>query len=312
MSETALVNQQTGEILEGKKLSFTSEQIQLLKRTACKDATDDEFAVFLNVCQKVQLDPFAKQIFAVKYKGQLTTQTSIDGLRLIADRTGRYAPGKAPSFTYNAKNELESATAYVMKKVGDSWFEGAATAYYKEYVNSYNQLWQKLPHAMLAKCAESLALRRAFPNETNGLYAKEEMDQMNSAPVTENKYEIKKKDVSNEIERKKETVVDSAATPADHYIVDETSGGSDIRTMEDGVRREESKTKEKPLGTITDAQRKRVFAIMKSVGLTEEEIKNYILVEFAKESTRDLHWKEMNQLVEWMQSRSMESPLVGE
>jgi hypothetical protein len=38
-------------------------------------------------------------------------------------------------------------------------------------------MWQKMGPHMLAKCAESNGLRRAFPDQTGGLYTKEEMGQ---------------------------------------------------------------------------------------------------------------------------------------
>jgi phage recombination protein Bet len=144
---------------------------------------------FLTIAAATGLDPLLKQIYLVRRGGQYTTQVSIDGYRLIADRTGRYAPGREPSYEYDAEGRLLSATAYVKKFAGGVWHEIAATAFYDEYVQRTSggnptQMWKKMPHLMLAKCAEALALRRAFPGELGGVYTAEEMAQaQNSEPT---------------------------------------------------------------------------------------------------------------------------------
>lgn len=165
------------------------EKMQLLKDVFFKGASNDEFMLFAHACERTGLDPFMKQIYPVKRydsnlkKEAMTIQTGIDGYRLIAERTGCYAPGREPSFTYDKDNKLVSATAYVKKLTKDgTWHEIAATAFYEEYVQRTKEgipvaMWKKMPQNQLAKCAESLALRKAFPAELSGLYTKEEMEQ---------------------------------------------------------------------------------------------------------------------------------------
>ena len=166
-----------------------TDKIELLKRTVCKsaNASDDEFSLFLHVCHKSGLDPFSKQIYAIKRKGVMTIQTSIDGLRLIADRTGNYAPGRESTYAYNAEGGLLSATSYLKKKTEDGvWHEISATAFWAEYrpqkYTDNPDFWDKMPHVMLAKCAEAAAVRKAFPAETSGLYSDDEMQQADQAP----------------------------------------------------------------------------------------------------------------------------------
>ena len=160
--------------------SFTEDQVDLIKRSVCKNSSDNELKLFLYTCKHAGLDPLLKQIYAIKRGNTMTIQTSIDGLRLIAERTGKYSPGNEPKYAYNASNELQSATAYVNKMTADGkWHQVAATAYFSEYSQAFNgkltTFWNKMPHVMLAKCAEANALRKAFPFELAGLYSSEEM-----------------------------------------------------------------------------------------------------------------------------------------
>ena len=178
---------------------YDAEKVELIKDTIARGASDDELMLFLHLAQRSGLDPFSRQIYLIERRANVngewkTTrqpQTGIDGLRLIADRTDRYAPGRQPSYTYDAAGGLVTATAYVKKFVRGEWHEIAATAHYDEYVQRKkdgqpNQMWAEKPHIMLTKCAEALALRRAFPAEMSGLYTADEIrsgaDELPAAP----------------------------------------------------------------------------------------------------------------------------------
>lgn len=165
-------------------ISFSQEQTDLIKKQLCKNITDDELQFFAAVCKKTGLDPFMKQIYAVKRGDQMTIQTGIDGYRIIAERTGRYCPGRESTHQYKG-DRLVSSTSYVKKQTKDgTWHEVSVTAYLDEYKPNYkSQFWDTKPHIMLDKCAESLALRKAFPNELSGLYTSEEMDQAQNKSV---------------------------------------------------------------------------------------------------------------------------------
>lgn len=177
----------------GERYGFEREKVELIKSQIAKDASDSELALFLYTAQRVGLDPLARQIYCIMRKDRgvekMTIQTGIDGYRLIADRTGNYAPGRANTFEYDESGRLVSATAYVMKYVRGTWLEVSATAYWDEYVATFKDgnpmgLWGTKPRVMLGKCAEALALRRAFPAELSGIYTAEEMDAAgNDGPI---------------------------------------------------------------------------------------------------------------------------------
>lgn len=150
--------------LSGKKDQFSNEKIELIKATCCKGATDTELEMFLHACQRTGLDPMLKQIHAVKRfdKSQnrevMSIQVGIDGYRLIAERTGRYAPGKDTEYQYDKGGHLLSAKAFVKKQTNDgTWHEVGATAFFNEQVQTSREgrptmIWGQMPHVMLAKC----------------------------------------------------------------------------------------------------------------------------------------------------------------
>lgn len=164
------------------------ERLDLLRRTLANGLTDDEFSIFAARCNQAGLDPFANQIHAVKRQGKLCIQTGIDGFRLIADRTGNYAGSDDPLYEGeaeyrdggNTKVAPARATVTVRKIVQGQVFEVTRHAYWAEFFpknDSEAFMWKRMPHVMLAKCAEAQALRAAFPADLSGLYADEEMHQ---------------------------------------------------------------------------------------------------------------------------------------
>lgn len=177
-------------------LTFTPDQLDLIKRTICQGATDDELALFLYTAKRTGLDPLARQIYAVKRwdaKAQreiMTLQTGIDGYRLIAQRSGQHAGTDDAQFALDADGHALSASVTVYRLVVGQRVPFAATARFDEYAQrkkdgSATSMWAKMPFLMIAKCAEALALRKAFPAELSGVYTTEEMTQADAATVIE-------------------------------------------------------------------------------------------------------------------------------
>lgn len=155
---------------------------QFIRQNYCNGAPDPEASAFITICKRRGLAPEEKQIYLIKRGGNWTVQTSIDGYRLIAERTAAYAGSDEPIFVESGERLANGrpfplkATATVYKIVAGVRCPFTASAFWDEY-NAGTNLWLTMPHVMLAKCAESQALRKAFPADLSGIYTVEEMDQ---------------------------------------------------------------------------------------------------------------------------------------
>lgn len=169
-------------IIEG----YENDYVRLVKEAVDSEGklSLKDLIMYFRICESKNLDPLQKLIVPVKRKDKVTFQVSIDGFRLIAERTGRYAPGKQTEFLRDDKGKLIGATVFVKKLTSDgTWHEVSSTAFLEEYKPKFtNAFWSNMPSVMISKCAEAAALRRAFPDTFSGLYAEEEMDQAKEIP----------------------------------------------------------------------------------------------------------------------------------
>lgn len=166
---------------------------------------------FLQHCHRTGLDPIAKQIYAIKRGANWGIQISIDGARLVAQRSGQYAGQTPTQWTADgvtwvdawlAEDFPKAARVGVRRRgfdeplfavarwdsyvVMDDEYEGTYPNRRKTGKQTVSAMWKRMPDVMLAKVAEMLALRKAFPMELSGLYSAEEMEQADNAePMTD-------------------------------------------------------------------------------------------------------------------------------
>ena len=183
---------------------WTPQQAAVLQQSGIDNqVAPAELSAFLHLCQRTRLDPFSRQIYLIgrwdnrQQRKVYTPQTSIDGYRVVAHRV----------VAEQHVNLGYEDTVWCDKdgRWHDVWLSDAppaaakvtvlrdgqrfpAVALFREYVQTGKEnkaigLWGKMPAGQLAKCAEALALRKAFPHDLAGVYTAEEMAQAdNPAP----------------------------------------------------------------------------------------------------------------------------------
>lgn len=181
---------------EIQAVDYSPQQIQLIKNQIMPKANDGDLALFVQVCKKTGLDPFTRQIYAMSRRSKnergewvekWTYQVSIDGFRLIAARTGEYEgqtepqwcgdDGKWLTVWLEEKAPRAARVGVYRKGFREPCYAVARFDTYAQYTrdDKLTQFWANMPELMISKVAESLALRKAFPNELSGLYTPEEM-----------------------------------------------------------------------------------------------------------------------------------------
>jgi phage recombination protein Bet len=158
--------------------TVTDEQMSLITSTVAKGASPDQLKLYLYDCARRGVHPLDKLIHFTLVAGKYTPITSIDFLRSQAAATGEYAGSDDAVYAEGENGIPAAASVTVYRIVQGHRCSFAATARYDEYLpRSGAHMWSKMPYTMLSKCAEALALRKAFPQQTSGLYTADEMQQ---------------------------------------------------------------------------------------------------------------------------------------
>ncbi len=148
---------------------YSSKQIELVREVCAKGCSETEFLLMMQLARTYGLDPFARQIWCVRY-GQNPAQIFCgrDGYLAIAHRSGQF--DGMESGTKEVGGDIVGWCRVYRKDMSHP-FE--VEVQLKEYSTGKN-LWLSKPRIMIQKVAESSCLRRAF--SISGLYAPEEFD----------------------------------------------------------------------------------------------------------------------------------------
>lgn len=184
----AMVHHVNGPGLAKADLStrFTPEQRQIILDTCCGGAPAHEAAALIAIAEARGLNPILGECYFVKRydsqakKDKWAVQASIDSLRIKAEQTGLYAGQDEPEYEHNPEGLVVLARVRVWRR---DWPRPAVgVARWDEYVQTTREgnptrFWAQMPHNQLAKCAEALGLRKAFPAVLAKIYVAEEMGQ---------------------------------------------------------------------------------------------------------------------------------------
>ena len=184
--------------IASEQTEWTAAQLAVLRSAGVSEqVTQAELTAFLHECQRTKLDPFTRQIYLIgRYDKKVgrdvfRSQTGIDGYRVIANRVIREENADleyedtlwcGPDGVWHDVwlSQRPPAAAKVVVLKNGKRFPAIATL--AEYAARYPDgnpypMWKRMPSNQLAKCAEALALRKAFPQDLAGIYTAEEMEQ---------------------------------------------------------------------------------------------------------------------------------------
>lgn len=184
-----------------KIFDINKNQIHALSETVYAGAKYESILMVLHYCYAKGYDPLKKPVHIVpmrvknsrtgEFEWRDTIMPGIASYRIDAARSGEYAGIGEPEYGPDVREKLGSieivyprwCKVTVRKIVQGQVMEFVAMEFWKEnYATksgsdiSPNMMWAKRPYGQLAKCAESQALRKAFPDVVSAEYTAEEME----------------------------------------------------------------------------------------------------------------------------------------
>jgi phage recombination protein Bet len=169
--------------------TFSEQEVKLLVDNKIIPANADrsQIAYFFEICKRKKLDPFLKHVHMIernerdpKHEGQwlksYTIQTSLDGMRVIAQRNVKIISYKR--WTKKMENEIYGCCEISTEDRGLYSDEVP----FSEYVGKTKQgevtkFWKQFPQTMIKKVAEESVLRMLCPEDLSGVFGDDEMDQ---------------------------------------------------------------------------------------------------------------------------------------
>ena len=161
-------------------------------------ATDQEVAMFINLCKYQGLNPFLREAYLIKYDDKAPASTVV-GKDAFTRRAAQipeckgWSAGVAVVTQKNEYQEREGTIVLPGEKLVGGWCavgrEGwqnpfKSTVNLSEY-NTGKSMWAKMPATMIRKVAIVQALREAFPDKFQGMYDQSEMGADGTLPENE-------------------------------------------------------------------------------------------------------------------------------
>lgn len=237
----------------------SEDQRQMLRDLVMKGASEQQVELVMHVCNRYGFDPLLKHVVLIS-GGLYVTR---DGLLDNAHRSGKFDGIEVRAEQLDGGKWLATATVWVK----DMGHPVTYSAYQSEHENAQSPAWKKAPRAMTVKCAEVMALKRAF---NVSLGTAEEMGH-DDTPM-------------------QRQPIRPSTSPEPVEVID-----SDTGEIIDAPMQVNDPSAGHP---ATERQIKAIFGIGRSKGLTNDQITEEIYGRFGVQSRKDLTVGQASELID--------------